>query len=163
MFGSSSASSASTKPLFGVPSTCPSVDECTPWRLPVTQGYVVDVYDGDTFTLAFVFDGRTYSHKVRVAGIDCPEMRSKIPSEQRAARLAQNHVHELLIGQVVHLSPDPPTTDKYGRLLAHVFIPHLNADLGNHLLGLHYAVAYDGKTKRSPEDWEAYIRLAKTL
>ena len=72
-----------------------------PFVLPVSEGYVIKVCDGDSITIAFRLsssDGVIYRHAVRVRGIDCPEMhpRKKASPEKTAeiecANLAKQRV-----------------------------------------------------------------------
>lgn len=92
------------------------------------QGVVEHVYDGDTFRLA---DRR----KVRLIGIDTPESREnpKLHKDARrsgqdvatilkAGREASQFTKELLQGQRVRLETDVQTHDRYGRLLAYVYL-----------------------------------------
>ncbi len=44
---------------------------------------VLDVYDGDTFTAAIPFAGSIYSVRVRMSGIDAPEIKTKDEDEKR--------------------------------------------------------------------------------
>ena len=40
---------------------------------------VLDVYDGDTITLGFIFSKNIYKKRCRLEGIDCAEIRTKNP------------------------------------------------------------------------------------
>ena len=83
-----------------------------------TVDYVVD---GDT--IAVTRDGHTEPERVRLIGIDTPELgHSKGPDECWAAE-ARDELKALVPqGTEVALSADPsqPDVDKYGRLLRHV-------------------------------------------
>ena len=100
---------------------------------------VTRVFDGDTIQLA---DGE----KVRLLGIDTPEMyesdklfrdaqRTGEDIETIVARGRESYkfTKELVEGKGVKLEFDLEKRDKYGRLLAHVFIPmdevFLNAEI----------------------------------
>ncbi|WP_416445455.1 thermonuclease family protein [Leucobacter sp. HNU] len=84
-----------------------------------TVEYVVD---GDT--IAVTRDGRSVPERVRLIGIDTPELgHGKGPDECWAVE-ARDMLRGLLPkGTKVALYPDPSqaSTDKYGRLLRHVF------------------------------------------
>jgi len=88
---------------------------------------VVYVYDGDTLRLA-------NGTKVRLIGIDCPEMRDndKLRADARRSgqelsrimaqgRQAYDFTRELILGREVWLEYDLEKTDKYGRTLAYVW------------------------------------------
>ncbi|BEQ13126.1 thermonuclease family protein [Desulfoferula mesophila] len=87
---------------------------------PAWTGKLVGVSDGDTITV--MRDGRGV--KVRLAEIDSPEKRQ--PYGQAPKRFTS----DLCFGMVVTVKP--PTTDRYGRVVAHVRIPdgrNLNEEL----------------------------------
>ena len=137
---------------------------------------VASVYDGDTITIAttkrrFFSPSATYAFKVRIAKIDCPELRGSPPAEHQYALLAKEFVSYRIDHKVVKL--DIQGYDKYGRLLADVYYtepnpnPHSNqsrakygTNLADALLAEGLAVPYDGKTKAQP-DWEAIFQEAK--
>lgn len=121
---------------------------------------VASVVDGDTFDLALApewggrHDGR--GARVRVMGVDTPELfRPQCPAELEAARAARDAVVAWLEAadwQVV-LTPaagpgQPWTTDRYGRLLAWVWIqPFGNSegfDLAARLIAEGLGRPYDG-------------------
>ena len=95
---------------------------------PVQQGRVTWVYDGDTLEIDTV-------GKVRLIGIDVPEQKDSkrdryladqgIPAaKQRLISLAAREFNiKQVKGQKVHLGFDEPSLDKYGRLLAYVYLP----------------------------------------
>ncbi len=85
-------------------------------QLPgVFSARVEHVYDGDTLRLS---DGR----KVRLIGVNTPELgRDGRPDEayaQAARRWLQQHADE----QRVYLLPGVESRDRYGRLLAHLYL-----------------------------------------
>lgn len=132
-----------------------------PYIPPITRGKVVKVYDGDTITVASKVPGSDtwYRFSVRLAGIDCPEIKSKTASEKQVAQLAKQFVISQIMDQVVTL--ENVEMEKYGRLLAQVWYEDsysrerlcLNEELCKRWL----AVAYNGGTKTSPEDWREYL------
>lgn len=118
---------------------------------------VIKVYDGDTITIASYYPNdvnKLYKFSVRLYGIDCPEKYSKIKSERDTAELATHFLTDLILNKIVTLHIYE--LDKYGRLLADVFINGLSC---SHLmLENRYAVKYNGKTKRLPENWMYYYK-----
>jgi len=115
-------------------------------------GVVVKVYDGDTITVALKLDSfssKTYRFQVRLARIDCPEIRSKKSSEKIAAHRSRDVVVDMAMEKIVNLTLIG--MDKYGRMLCEVFVDGIN--LSDYLMANKYAIPYDGKTKKIPDDW----------
>jgi len=88
-------------------------------RLPA-DATVQEVIDGDTVRLS---DGRL----VRYLGIDAPELRRKEGNEwveinEPFSGEATQRNRELVEGKRVRLEYDKETHDRYGRLLAYVFV-----------------------------------------
>ena len=84
---------------------------------PSAQATVAHHYDGDTLRLA---DGR----RVRLLGIDTPEMNYRRGVPQPLARQALARTQSLLPrGGPVRLTRDRQAQDRYGRELAHAFRP----------------------------------------
>jgi len=98
------------------------------------KGSVTNIVDGDTIDVRLA-SGRT--ERIRVIGIDTPERGQCWFSEATSAtrRLAQ--------GKRVTLVGDgsQDTRDRYGRLLAYVWLPH-GRDLGFQLVAGGYAKIY---------------------
>lgn len=120
---------------------------------PITCGIVVKVYDGDTITIASKLpydESPLYRFSVRLNGIDCPEMHSKIQAEKEMAQQASNALYLKLMGRKVFLHN--VQTEKYGRILADVTCLDKN---GNHenisewLIRNGYARVYNGGKKES--------------
>lgn len=127
------------------------LDKATPFVPPISSGIVTNVYDGDTFTLVskLPYEGSPlYKFKVRIAGIDCPEIRGKSQEEKDAAQAAKKEVMELILFKEVELTN--VGLEKYGRLLADVYIVTDNSNkinIGQHLLNKGLAKVYNGGTK----------------
>jgi len=103
---------------------------------------VIRTIDGDTF-LARVRqrDGRVLVARVRLRGIDAPEMKASCQDESDKAQAATGALRDLL-GQggvtITNLGPD-----KYGRVLANV-ATRRTADVSAALLAGGYARSYNG-------------------
>ena len=80
------------------------------------------VVDGDTVDVQFE-DGST--DRLRLIGIDTPEVVDPRKSVQCFGREASAHAHELLDGQTVSVQRDPSqgNRDIYNRLLAYIWLP----------------------------------------
>lgn len=107
----------------------------------------VSAYDGDTITVDIPninpFFG--YHVKVRIKGIDTPELTSKSTCEKKIAEEAKNRTTMLLISakkiDLIHIGKE-----KYGRILAEVIADGVN--VGSVLLKEKLAYTYDGGTKK---------------
>ena len=75
---------------------------------------VAHVYDGDTVRLT---DGR----RVRLIGIDTPELGRDGKADQSGAREAEQWLEQRLKGERIYLVQGREKQDRYGRLLAHVY------------------------------------------
>jgi len=100
------------------------------------DGKVVGVSDGDTIKV--LKDGRQV--KIRLAAIDCPEKGQ--PYGQKAKRFTA----DMVAGKVVKIWPTD--TDRYGRIVAFIFVgdKNLNKELLSSGLAWHYK-----KYSRDPE------------
>ena len=126
-----------------------------PFVPPIEDGLVIKVYDGDTITIASKLPYQTspmYRFSVRLSSIDCPEMKSKDENEKICAEIAKQEVTKLVMNKVVTLKN--LQTEKYGRILADVYIDDLHVN--KHLLDRRLAINYDGGTKKSPKNWMEY-------
>lgn len=92
---------------------------------PPQQARVTQVVDGDTLVL----EGGL---KVRVLGIDAPELEKQGQPADFLAHKAKAVLAEMTLGQTVYLEYDRQRYDHYGRLLAFLFLPDrtfVNAEL----------------------------------
>ena len=104
---------------------------------PPQKARVVQVVDGDTVVLA---DGI----KVRVLGIDAPEMERNGRPADFLAHKAKAALAELTLDRTVSLSYDRLRYDHYGRLLAYLWLPDrtlVNAELVRRGLARVYFIA----------------------
>jgi len=77
---------------------------------------VAQIVDGDSVVL----DDRRH---VRLIGINAPELGKPGTAEQPLARAAQRYLRELLADRRVRLEIGPEAHDRYGRTLAHLWLP----------------------------------------
>jgi endonuclease YncB( thermonuclease family) len=85
----------------------------------------VDVYDGDTVTLAIRFKGENFLLKCRLLGINSPEMKPplKDPNREavkREAVKARDYLSGLILNRIVYI--ECGKWDKYGRMLIRIRI-----------------------------------------
>ena len=123
----------------------PQIKKCT----------VVSVYDGDTITIASRLPFRNspiYRWSLRIYGIDCPEMKSCNKQEKEIAIIAKQTLeHKILHKQVIL---ENIKYDKYGRLLANVFLN--KEDISQMMIDKKLAIPYFGKKKDPPKCWKIY-------
>ena len=101
---------------------------------------VVTVHDGDTITVRI--DGHT--EKVRLVGIDSPELDDERQAYRDAAYAARNYARSRLGGETVTLETEPrqPDRDQYGRLLRYVILRD-GTNVNEDLVRKGYAHVYD--------------------
>lgn len=130
-------------------------EDTIPFTFPINGGQVIKVYDGDTITIAskLPYDiSPMYRLSVRLNGIDTPEIKGKTDDEKVAARNARDNLSNLILNKYVRL--ENVQSEKYGRILADVFIGDLN--INEWMVNERYAVKYDGGKKIKPESWINY-------
>lgn len=137
-------------------------EEPTPFVVPITEGKVIKVYDGDTITVQFKLpykDSKLYKISVRLNRIDCPELKTKNAIEKECSQIAKQKVSDLLMGETVQFKN--VSMEKYGRLLADVY--YKDKSVNQWLLDNHLAVNYDGGTKQPPDNWMEYYNSANFI
>ena len=104
------------------------------------EGKVVSVHDGDTITL---LDATQRQHKIRLAGIDAPEL------GQAYGRVSRQHLADQVAGRTVVI--EWSKRDKYQRLVGKVLLNgrDINITLIEAGLAWHYKKY---ATEQSPED-----------
>lgn len=86
---------------------------------PLLRATVTREVDGDTVEVSFD-DGRT--EKVRLIGVNTPETVHPTRGEEPYGREASNFTKSRLTGQKVLLETDVEERDRYGRLLAYLYL-----------------------------------------
>jgi endonuclease YncB( thermonuclease family) len=123
-----------------------NMTEVKPFIPPISSGFVVKVYDGDTITIISKLpykESSLYKFSVRLNGIDCPEIKGETLKEKQCAQLAKEELSKLILNKNVILKD--LKTEKYGRILAEVYLDDLH--LNQYMLDKKLAVKYDGGTK----------------
>lgn len=136
----------------------------------IYEALVVDVYDGDTITCVFdPFPGsdRSYVgyHKVRMLGIDTPEIRISNSNPETKRKLkaigisARDYLREMILNKHVILYIPPDSDEKFGRLLAYVYVEDgviggYENSINEKLVVAGHAVPYEGGKKY---DWTLSI------
>lgn len=94
---------------------------------------VVDVIDGDTIVVA----RRGSVDTVRLLGVDTPETHHPVKGAECFGTESAAYTRRRLLGRSVRLEDDVETRDRYGRLLAYVYLD--GARVQDELLRLGYA------------------------
>ena len=111
---------------------------------------VLDVIDGDTITVsARIWLGQAIEIRVRLAGIDTPELRGKCAAEQALAQKAREALASRIGGRTISLH-DVRYGTYAGRVIARLSDGEA-PDIGQSLLSAGLARAYGGRGPRP--DW----------
>jgi len=109
---------------------------------------ITSIYEGDTLRANIAGYPPIIGDRIgiRIAGIDCPELKDKRPDVKEKARQAKQYtVKRLREGKKIELLE--LRRDKYFRILARVMID--GEDLGAELVKAGLAKPYDGGTKEA--------------
>lgn len=108
---------------------------------------VLRVLDGDTFVARVViWLDQEIEVRVRLRGIDAPELKAACPREAELAQAARQMLAEALAAGVAELRE--VSLDRYGgRVVARAF--NTDGDIGNRLMDAGLARAYAGKKRKS--------------
>ena len=108
------------------------------------------VVDGDTIdvTIDLGFDIQ-YSSRVRLAGIDTPESRTRDLEEKAMGLEAKEYLKQRLkiADKVVIKTEKLDSTGKYGRILGWLFVDEETTSINNQMILKGYAWEYDGAAK----------------
>jgi micrococcal nuclease len=108
------------------------------------------VVDGDTIDadidLGFSI---SLTKRIRLAGVDTPESRTTDANEKKLGLESKewlkkrcDNAKDILIKTEL-----PDSTEKYGRIIGHLYINGEETSLNNQMIAEGYALAYDGGTK----------------
>ena len=108
------------------------------------------VVDGDTIDadIDLGFD-ISLTKRIRLAGIDTPESRTTNLKEKALGLESKEWMKKTLAGakDILIKTELPDSTEKYGRIIGHLFINGQEISLNNQMIAEGYALAYDGGTK----------------
>ena len=129
----------------------PSRKSCYNFR--VTE--ITKVLDGDTIDVVIDLGFDLYKkERVRIAGVDTPEKRTRDAEEKALGLDATNWLKEKLEGAIAGDDDLIIRTElvggvgKYGRLLGWLYIGDATISLNEQMIGAGYAWEYDGGTKK---------------
>ncbi len=123
------------------------------------ESYVEEVIDGDTFHVTFMLYGNPMTIKLRLAGVDAPELHSKDKDEIVAGKLVGSYVTKLI--EKKYVTCHFKKWDKYGGRVVGTLV-YKDRDLSCHLIEMGYVKAYEGAKK---SDWttQELDRIIKKL
>ena len=111
---------------------------------------VLKVVDGDTIdaSIDLGFD-ISLEKRIRFAGIDTPESRTTNIKEKALGLESKEWLKKALEGakDIIIKTELPDSTEKYGRIIGHLFINGQETSLNNQMIEEGYALSYDGGTK----------------
>ena len=125
------------------------------------------VLDGDTIDVTIDLGFDLYKkERVRVAGVDTPEKRTKDDEEKALGYDATHWLEDKLTGAIAGDDDLVIRTElvggvgKYGRLLGWLYIGDAEVSLNEQMIAAGYAWAYDGGTKQKDFEELREIRRA---
>ena len=111
---------------------------------------VLKVVDGDTIdaSIDLGFD-ISLEKRIRLAGIDAPESRTTNLKEKALGLESKEWLKKALEGakDILIKTEKPDSTEKYGRIIGHLFINDQETSLNNQMIDEGYALPYDGGKK----------------
>jgi micrococcal nuclease len=120
------------------------------------------VVDGDTIDadIDIGFD-ISLTKRIRLAGVDTPESRTIDKAEKALGLDAKNWLKHRLeeVKDIIIRTELPDSTEKYGRIIGHLYINGEEVSLNNQMITEGYALAYDGGTK--DKDWEPLRQIRR--
>jgi micrococcal nuclease len=124
---------------------------------------VTGVVDGDTIDVELDLGFNiSYSQRVRLAGIDTPESRTKDKVEKALGLEVKQRLKDTLSkAQIIVIRTElPDSSEKYGRILGWLFLDGAEMSVNESLVADGYAWGYLGDTK--VKDFDALLNIRKT-
>ena len=111
---------------------------------------ITKVVDGDTIdaNIDLGFD-ISFTKRIRLAGIDSPESRTTNLKEKALGLESKEWLKKTLedAKDILIKTEKPDSTEKYGRIIGHLFINGQETSLNNQMIDEGYALPYDGGKK----------------
>ena len=125
---------------------------------------ITKVVDGDTIdaNIDLGFD-ISLTKRIRLAGIDTPESRTKDQYEKKLGLQAKDWLKNRLefAKDIIIKTELPDSTEKYGRIIGHLYVNGEEVSLNNQMIAEGHAWNYDGGTKNKDFNTLKEIRVAK--
>lgn len=123
---------------------------------------VTGVVDGDTIDCDIDLGFNvSYSQRVRLAGIDTPESRTKDKMEKALGLEAKEYLKNKIkdASSVVIKTQLPDSSEKYGRILGWLYVDDQKLSINEQMIQDGYAWGYMGETK--VKDFDALAKARK--
>ena len=111
---------------------------------------ITKIVDGDTIDVDIDLGFNiSYSQRVRLAGIDTPESRTKDVKEKALGQEVKDRLKVLTekATTIIIRTEKPDSTEKYGRVLGWLYIDGETVSINEGLIADGYAWGYMGETK----------------
>ena len=112
---------------------------------------ITKVVDGDTIDadIDLGFD-ISLSKRIRLAAVDTPESRTADANEKKYGLESKEWLkHKVENAKNILIKTElPDSTEKYGRIIGHLFINDQEKSLNDQMISEGYAWTYDGGTKK---------------
>ena len=123
---------------------------------------ITKVVDGDTIdaNIDLGFD-ISLTKRIRLAGIDSPESRTTNLKEKALGLESKEWLKKSLEGakDILIKTEKPDSTEKYGRIIGHLYINGEETSINNQMVAEGYAWEYDGGAKK--KDFDALVAKRK--
>ena len=111
---------------------------------------ITKVVDGDTIdaNIDLGFD-ISLTKRIRLAGIDSPESRTTNLKEKALGLESKEWLKKTLedAKDILIKTEKPDSTEKYGRIIGHLFVNDQETSLNNQMIAEGYALEYEGGKK----------------
>ena len=125
------------------------MDNKDPYIYRIKQ--IIKVIDGDTIDadIDLGFD-ISLTKRIRLAGVDTPESRTADVNEKKYGLEAKEWLKHKVenAGHILIKTELPDSTEKYGRIIGHLFVNDQPNSLNDQMVIEGYAWTYDGGTKK---------------
>ena len=112
---------------------------------------ILKVVDGDTIdaSIDLGFD-ISLEKRIRLAGVDTPESRTADANEKKYGLQSKEWLkHKVENAEHILIKTElPDSTEKYGRIIGHLFVNDQESSLNDQMIVEGYAWTYDGGTKK---------------
>jgi micrococcal nuclease len=112
---------------------------------------ITKVIDGDTIDadIDLGFD-ISLTKRIRLAGVDTPESRTSDANEKKYGLESKEWLKHKVenAGHILIKTELPDSTEKYGRIIGHLFVNDQETSLNDQMIVEGYAWTYDGGTKK---------------
>ena len=112
---------------------------------------ITKVVDGDTIDadIDLGFD-ISLTKRIRLAGVDTPESRTSDTNEKKYGLESKEWLkHKVESAKNILIKTElPDSTEKYGRIIGHLFVNDQESSLNDQMITEGYAWLYDGGTKK---------------